>query len=164
MGTSATLGGRDDEDTIRRYASGVFHQPFEPGAVGGEVRQGIDEFLRDAIISSHLAPQADLPERTDPLRIKSVADYVAAQHETFFGTPPPAPFDTEPWRVDLAAKTFLMLYDTVPGGTGYLKQMMSDTDNVLGIFRLARGSARSLRLQRRPLEGRLLPLPICIPA
>ena len=104
IGTSATLGGRDDEDTIRRYASGVFHQPFEPGAVVGEVRQGIDEFLRDAIISSHLAPQADLAERTDPLRIKSVADYVAAQHETFFGTPTPAPFDTEPWRVDLAAK------------------------------------------------------------
>ena len=33
--------------------------------------------------------------------------------------------------------TFLMLYDTVPGGTGYLKQMMNDPGNVLNIFRLA---------------------------
>ena len=33
---------------------------------------------------------------------------------------------------------FLMLYDTVPGGTGYLKQMMADPDNVLAILRLAR--------------------------
>ena len=31
-------------------------------------------------------------------------------------------------------QTFLMLYDTVPGGTGYLKQMMSDPDNLLGVL------------------------------
>ena len=37
-----------------------------------------------------------------------------------------------------AGVEFLMLYDTVPGGTGYLKQMMNDPDNVLRIFRLAR--------------------------
>ena len=33
---------------------------------------------------------------------------------------------------------FLMLYDTVPGGTGYLKQMMADPANVLAVLRLAR--------------------------
>ena len=34
--------------------------------------------------------------------------------------------------------TFLMLYDTVPGGTGYLKQMAADPANVLEVVRLAR--------------------------
>ena len=32
---------------------------------------------------------------------------------------------------------FLMLYDTVPGGTGYLKQMMNDPRNVMSVFRIA---------------------------
>ena len=55
-GTSATIGGGEDRTTILGYVSEVFHQPFSPDAVVGEVRQGIDEFLRDAIISSYLVP------------------------------------------------------------------------------------------------------------
>ena len=34
--------------------------------------------------------------------------------------------------------TYLMLYDTVPGGTGYLKQMAADPANVVEVVRLAR--------------------------
>ena len=104
VGTSATIGGQDDEDYILRYASNVFLQPFKTGALVGEVRQGIDEFLGDAIISSHLAPSPDLPERLDPTRYGSLDDYVAAQHAVFFGDSPPGEFESLEWRVKLAKR------------------------------------------------------------
>ena len=50
VGTSATIGGDEDRSAIVDYVSEVFHQPFAPDAVVGEVRQGIDEFLEDTII------------------------------------------------------------------------------------------------------------------
>ena len=59
---------------------------------------------------------------------------------------------------------FLMLYDTVPGGTGYLKQMMNDPENVLRILRMARDALVQCRVQRRPIEGRLLSLRVRLPA
>ena len=84
-GTSATIGGEEDRPAILDYVSDVFHQPFSPDAVVGEVRQGIDEFLRDAIISSYLVPQPGLAERMDPGRYPSAEEYIRAQHELFFG-------------------------------------------------------------------------------
>lgn len=32
---------------------------------------------------------------------------------------------------------FIVVYDTVPGGTGYLKELMSDPNNLIGVFREA---------------------------
>ena len=98
VGTFATLGGQDDHDSIRRYASNVFHQPFAPDSIIGEVRQGIDEFLRDAIISSYLTPQADLDQRLDPKRYHSVEDYLSAQWAVFFGEPPRGGIELEECR------------------------------------------------------------------
>ena len=71
VGTSATIGGDDDRSAIVDYVSEVFHQPFAPDAVVGEVRQGIDEFLEDTIISAYLVPQPGLAERMDPRRYAS---------------------------------------------------------------------------------------------
>ena len=47
---------------------------------------------------------------------------------------------------------FLMLYDTVPGGTGYLKQMMNDPDNVLRVFRMARDALVRCECNADPLK------------
>ena len=47
---------------------------------------------------------------------------------------------------------FLMLYDTVPGGTGYLKQMMTDPDNVLTVFRTAREALVQCECNADPLK------------
>lgn len=39
-----------------------------------------------------------------------------------------------------AAKLYyIVVYDTVPGGTGYLKELMSDPSNLIGVFRQALG-------------------------
>ena len=47
---------------------------------------------------------------------------------------------------------FLMLYDRVPGGTGYLKQMMKDPTNVVDIFRLAREAILRCECNADPMK------------
>ena len=104
VGTSATIGGERDREAILNYVAGIFQQPFSPDAVVGEVRQGIDEFLRDAIISSHLAAQPDLAGRLDQSCYASLADYIRAQHEVFFGEPPAGEFESLEWRLELGER------------------------------------------------------------
>ena len=103
-GTSATIGGTEDRTAILDYVSEVFHQPFSPDAVVGEVRQGIDEFLRDAIISSYLVPQPGLAERMIPGRYPSADEYIRAQHELFFGDSPAGGLESPEWRLALGEK------------------------------------------------------------
>jgi len=95
VGTSATIVG---------YVSEVFHQPFAPDAVVGEVRQGIDEFLDDTIISAYLVPQPNLAERMDPSRYASADPYIRAQHEVFFGEAPIGGLESWEWRLALGEK------------------------------------------------------------
>ena len=100
-GTSATLGDGDDEAGLRAYASRIFDQPFEPGAVVGEVRQSIDAFLGGAIISRHLHAADDLAARVDPTRHRTAEAYLRAQHGLFFGTPIEGGFASDGWRLAL---------------------------------------------------------------
>ena len=104
VGTSATIGGPGDQQAVLRYASSVFRQPFAPGAVVGEVRQSIDEFLKDAIISAYLLPTPDLAQRVDPNGYESLEDYIRAQHELFFGEPPEGDFESVEWRIRLSER------------------------------------------------------------
>ncbi len=49
----------------------------------------------------------------------------------------------EPVKDSVMRKTYLVLYDTVPGGTGYLKNLMSEPSNLFEIFLLARDRMKS---------------------
>ena len=104
IGTSATIGGEGDQPAIVDYVSSVFHQRFSSDAVVGEVRQGIDEFLEDTIISSYLVAQPRLAERMDPARYRSVDEYVRSQHEVFFGEAPIGEFKSLEWRLTLGRR------------------------------------------------------------
>jgi len=104
VGTSATIGGKEDRAAILGYVSGVFHQRFSPDAVVGEVRQGIDEFLEDTIISSYLVAQPKLADRMDPDRYASAGEYIRAQHEVFFGEAPAGDLESVEWRLSLGDK------------------------------------------------------------
>ena len=104
IGTSATIGGEEDRPAIVDYVSSVFHQRFSSDAVVGEVRQGIDEFLEDTIISSYLVAQPRLAERMDPTRYMSTEDYVRSQHEVFFGELPAGEFESLEWRLTLGRR------------------------------------------------------------
>ena len=104
VGTSATIGGDEDRSAIVDYVSEVFHQPFAPDAVVGEVRQGIDEFLSDAIISAYLVPQPGLAEWMDPRGYASADAYIRAQHEVFFGEVADGGLESREWRLALGGK------------------------------------------------------------
>ena len=104
IGTSATIGDAGNQPAVVDYVSSVFHQRFSSDAVIGEVRQGIDEFLEDSIISSYLVAQPNLPEQMDPTRFKSSEDYIRTQHEVFFGEAPAGEFESLEWRLALGRK------------------------------------------------------------
>ena len=104
VGTSATIGGAEDRESILRYVSAVFHQRFSADAVVVEARQPIDEFLGDAIISRYLAPRPDLGQAVDQREYRLLEDYVQAQHEVFFGAAPQGSFESLEWRLALARK------------------------------------------------------------
>lgn len=44
----------------------------------------------------------------------------------------------EPASQSGAEKIYLVIYDTIPGGTGYLKELMRDPDNLMRVLELAR--------------------------
>jgi DEAD/DEAH box helicase domain-containing protein len=56
----------------------------------------------------------------------------------------------EPVKDSVFRKKYLVLYDTVPGGTGYLKDMMKKPDSLMEILRLALERMRSCVCTRNP--------------
>ena len=62
-----------------------------------------------------------------------------------------------------AAHQYLLLYDTVPSGTGYLKELMTQPEKLLSVFEKARDALKGLRVQPGSPEGRLLPLRLRLP-
>ena len=118
-GTSATLGEEADEAELLAYVSRIFHQPFEPGAIVGEV-QSIDAFLGDAVISRHLHAADDLAARVEPARHATAEAYIRAQHQLFFGAPIDGDFASEAWRPALGDRlrehsTFVNLLRVLDG-------------------------------------------------
>ena len=120
VGTSATIGGEESREELIDYVSRIFDQPFEPDAIVGEVRQGIDEFLGRSIISRSLLPRDDLATRVDHTRYATVESYVRAQHEVFFGESVDGDIHAAEWRVALAQRlrehlTFVNLLRVLEG-------------------------------------------------
>ena len=119
-GTSATIGGEESREELLDYVSRTFDQPFEPDAIVGEVRQGIDEFLGRSIISRSLLPRDDLAARVDHTGYTTVESYVRAQHEVFFGQSVDGDIHSADWRVALAQRlrehlTFVNLLRVLEG-------------------------------------------------
>ena len=51
-----------------------------------------------------------------------------------------------------AAHQYLLLYDTVPSGTGYLKELMTQPEKLLSVFQKARDALRSCACNQDPLK------------
>ena len=119
-GTSATLGEEANDAELLAYVSRIFDQPFEPGAIVGEVRQSTDAFLGDAVISRHLHSADDLPARVYLTRHATAEAYIRAQHGLFFGTPIEGDFASDAWRPALGDRvrehsTFVNLLRVLDG-------------------------------------------------
>ena len=147
-GTSATLGDEGGEAELLAYVSRIFDQPFEPGAILGEVRQSIDAFLGDAVISRHLHPADDLVVCVDPTSHATAEAYIRAQHELFFGAPIEGDFASDAWRPALGDRlrehsTFVNLLRVLDGRptpmsdiVGRLRHSLpaANDDQVLGVL------------------------------
>ena len=112
VGTSATLGEAGQEGKLLDYVSAVFKAGFDPDAIVGESRQGIDEFLGESLITDVLAPHPDLAGVANPARFGSGEDYLRSVAGLFFPTLTPASFDGGEWRCRLAER--------LPGHTAFV--------------------------------------------
>jgi DEAD/DEAH box helicase domain-containing protein len=71
----------------------------------------------------------------------------------------------EPGKDGGPRKHYVMLYDSVPGGTGYLHQLLAhDAKTLADVLRMALDALTGCACNQDPGEGRLLPLPVPIPA
>ena len=104
VGTSATLGEAGQEGKLLDYVSAVFKTDFDPDAIVGESRQGIDEFLGESLITDVLTPHPDLAGAADPARFGSGEDYLRSVGALFFPNAAPREFDGEGWRAALAER------------------------------------------------------------
>ena len=135
----ATRGYRTSSEYVRELIRrDRDRQPFEPAAVVGEIRQSIDAFLGDAVISRHLHPADDLRARVDQTRHPTGEAYVCAQHELFYRTPIEGDFASDGWR---------------PALGGCVSTRRSSTSPAARRFPPADGSGTRGRAGRRPATG-----------
>ena len=104
VGTSATLGEAGQEERLLDYVSAVFKADFDPDAIVGESRQGIDEFLGESLITDVLTPHPDLAGAADPARFDSSEEYLQSVGALFFPTVASEGFGGEDGRAALAER------------------------------------------------------------
>ena len=112
------------------------------------MRQSIDAFLGDAVISRHLHAADDLPARVDPKRHATAEAYIRAQHELFFGAPIEGDLASDAWRPALGDRlrehsTFVNLLRVLDGRPTPMSDIVrrlrhslptANDDEVLGVL------------------------------
>src|SRR5205085_236031 len=76
VGTSATLGGPEAGEVLRTYAAQVFGEPFDVGAIVGEVRQSEAEYFGDALITEFRSPGPEHKKALAPGSYSSPDEYI----------------------------------------------------------------------------------------
>jgi DEAD/DEAH box helicase domain-containing protein len=102
VGTSATLGSREEQEELTEYASTLFGETITARAVITESRLSPGEFLGDSLISHvDIVPHqkaADL----DPVTYNSYEEYIRAQHRLWLDEEISEDFDDNGWRTRLS--------------------------------------------------------------
>ncbi len=116
VGTSATLGDTLDTESLREYARQVFGVPFDESSV--ITVHGVDEEVVQSFIAAlQLGLKKRFGGKVDYLRI---------------GT------QEEPGRDGGPRRAYVLLYDSVPGGTGYLHPLLAqDATTLVDVFKQA---------------------------
>ncbi|HDZ24841.1 MAG TPA: DEAD/DEAH box helicase, partial [Desulfobacteraceae bacterium] len=105
VGTSATLGSKEEQEDLLKYASLLFGEPFDEDAVITESQLTAGEFLEKSLISRvEIVP----PERAgllDPEYYDDYQSYIRSQHELWFGQRiEKENLKQDQWRVELGKK------------------------------------------------------------
>jgi DEAD/DEAH box helicase domain-containing protein len=101
VGTSATLGTDAEQSELLDYASLVFGEKFNKGAIISESRLSAGEFLGDSLISHVDIVPPEKADALDPGNYDRYEDYIKAQQQLWFDRPLAGDFNDPVWRIAL---------------------------------------------------------------
>ncbi len=105
VGTSATMGSEGAQGELVAYATKVFGEPFDAGAVITESRLSAGEFLAGSPAGGAEVVGPERAAALDPEGYGEYGAYVRGQHALWFGeTVPEEGFDDPTWRVALGER------------------------------------------------------------
>ncbi len=104
VGTSATLGSREEQKDLLEYASAVFGEKFANSSIISESRLSAGEFLGDCLISHvDIVPREKAGE-LDPANYNNYEEYIQAQHRLWLDEEIQGDFNDTEWRIALGEK------------------------------------------------------------
>jgi DEAD/DEAH box helicase domain-containing protein len=104
VGTSATLGEKGSENLVS-FAGDVFGESFDDGAIIGEERESVAEYLSDNAVEYMSWPSVLDVELMSPQEYASISEYLAAQHQLWFDTAVnERDVNTLPFQIELGRK------------------------------------------------------------
>ncbi|MDO9528357.1 MAG: DEAD/DEAH box helicase [Syntrophales bacterium] len=149
VGTSATLGGEAEQDSLLDYAGKIFGESFEESAIINELRLSAGEFLERSLISRIDIVPEDEKGKLDPESYDGYREYVRAQHKLWLGAEiPEEDFEKDEWRVDLCEKLrshlfFQNLLKVLGGGTRGYDDILGELEKVTPEFQNAESSYKT---------------------
>ena len=105
VGTSATLGMKEDQTNLIRYAEQIFGETFDNEAIITESTLSAAEFLADSPIELVDVVPPEYSNQLDPQNYDDYATYLTAQHFLWFSDAiDSADWDKKVWRVELGER------------------------------------------------------------
>ena len=113
IGTSATLGSKDEKTSLIEYAKQIFNSNFDSDCVVGERRQSMSDFLDNPIIRYQFIPPADVADVINPDNYNSYLKYIVAQFNLLFPNEEEAQPEVAEWcqKLGLQLKEHLLFHN-----------------------------------------------------
>lgn len=151
VGTSATLGSKEEQEELTEYASAVFGEKFTTKAIITESRLSAGEFLGDCLISQVDIIPLEKADELEPANYNNYEEYIKAQHRLWLGEEIGGAFDDPGWRIILGEKIkehlfFQNLLKTLKGKILSFENIFSQLEKV----------TRGLNTDNRPYKMNLL--------
>ena len=153
VGTSATLGGSQNQSEMRAFASEAFGEPFPEDAVITEERETADDFLQGAEVRFTAIPDKKaLAEIRKALSAGGEADFVRVANRRWFGEEVSEPDgDDAPDRQELGERLrghffFHELLRALESGASSYTELLSELARRNRILDFLTGSERHLLL------------------
>lgn len=102
IGTSATLGGKDGDLKLIKYANELFGENFDSDSLIKESRLNSEDFFKDDFIKRTDIPKLEDQEKMNPDNYLSLEDYIKAQANLWFENINIDDFKSDEWRVELS--------------------------------------------------------------
>lgn len=137
VGTSATLGGKEDRENLVRYAEQLFGEAFESDSIITESTLSASEFLQDSEIETVDVVPFTLKGQLNPQNHASYPEYLRAQHALWFREGVDSThWDKKSWRVRLGERIkssvfFRNLLAGLDGATRDYNDIISDLSRAI---------------------------------